>query len=43
MLPDKLKKSFDQFYDSAGKNDILEPKTTIMLQLATAMSVGCYP
>jgi len=43
MLPDKQKKHYTDFYDSARKNDILEPKTTLLLHLASAMAVGCYP
>jgi hypothetical protein len=43
MLPDKQKKAYEDFYDSARKNDILEPKMTLMLHLAAAMAVGCHP
>ena len=43
MLPDKQKKAFSDFYDSARHNEILEPKTTLMIHMATAMAVGCYP
>jgi hypothetical protein len=43
MLPKKQKNAFDDFYDSARYNEILEPKTTLMIHLATAMAVGCYP
>lgn len=43
MLPDKQKKAFAGFYGSARNNDILEPKTTLMVHLASAMAVGCYP
>lgn len=31
------------FYDSARHNTVLDRKTTLMLHLATAMAVGCYP
>ena len=31
------------FYDSVRHNDVLDPRTTTMLHLATAMAVGCYP
>lgn len=43
MLPTEQQKAFDAFYDSARHNEILEPKTTLMLHIATAMAVGCYP
>jgi hypothetical protein len=43
MLPPKQKKTYADFYDSARHNEILEPKTTLMIHLATAMAVGCYP
>ena len=34
---------YDEFYESARNNRILDPKTTILIHLATAMAVGCYP
>ncbi len=43
MLTKDQLKAFDNFYDSARDNDILDPKTTLMLHLATAMAVGCHP
>ncbi len=43
LLPEKQKNKYREFYDSARNNDILEPKTTLMLHMATAMAVGCYP
>lgn len=43
MLPERQSKAFGEFYKSARRNDILEPKTTLMLHLATAMAVGCGP
>ena len=43
MLPKKQAKAFGEFYASVRHNDVLEPKTTVMLQLATAMAVGCVP
>ena len=35
--------AYRSFYDSARRNEVLEPKTTLMIHLATAMAVGCYP
>jgi hypothetical protein len=43
MLRNKQLKAYEHFYDSARKNDILEPKTTLMLHLASAMALGCHP
>jgi hypothetical protein len=43
MLPTKQKNAYVEFYDSARNNEILEPKVTVMLHLATAMALGCYP
>ena len=43
MLPEKQLKAYNDFYDSARNNEILEPKTTLMIHLATAMAVACYP
>ena len=39
----KQKKAYDNFYNSARNNDILEPKTTLMIHLAAALALGCYP
>ncbi len=43
MLPAKQKRAFAEFYRTARRNEILEPKTTLMIHLAVAMSAGCYP
>ena len=43
MLPEAQHEAFEAFYDSVRHNDILEPKTTLLLHLATALSSGCYP
>ncbi len=43
MLPKQQNKTYSDFYDSARYNEILEHKTTIMIHLAAAMAVGCYP
>ena len=43
MLPEKQKQAWEGFYDSARSNDILEPKTTLLIHLAAAMAVGCEP
>ncbi len=43
MLTKDQLKAFDNFYDLARNNDILDPTTTLMLHLAAAMAVGCHP
>jgi hypothetical protein len=43
MLPETPEKAFADFYDAARYNEILKPKTTLMIHLAAAMAVGCYP
>lgn len=43
MLPVSAKKAYTNFYDSARHNKILNPKTTLMIHLASAMAFGCYP
>ena len=43
MLPKTQMNAYSDFYDSARYNEILEPKTTLMIHLAAAMAVGCYP
>lgn len=43
MLPEKSRHAYREFYNSARFNDILEPKTTLLLHLAAAMASGCYP
>ena len=36
-------RNWKAFYDSARHNDVLDERTRIMLHLASAMAVGCYP
>jgi hypothetical protein len=43
MLPEIQKNAYTEFYNSARYNKILEPKTSLMLHMAAAMAVGCYP
>lgn len=43
MLPDDQRRAYSAFYDAARHNKILDPKTTLLIHLATAMAVGCYP
>jgi len=43
MLPKRQGKVFEEFYDSARNNEILDSRTTLLVQMAAAMAVGCYP
>ena len=43
MLPPPQKKSYEEFYDSARHNEVLGEKETILVHLAAAMALSCYP
>mgnify|MGYP001413295475 CR=1 FL=1 len=43
MLPRQQAVAFGRFYQSARENEVLDPKTTVLLHLASAMAFGCYP
>jgi hypothetical protein len=43
MLPTRIEKAYTAFFNATNKNDVLEEKTTIMIQLAASMAMGCYP
>jgi len=43
FLPEKQRNTYTDFYKSARHNEILEPKTTLMLHMAAAMAFACYP
>jgi alkylhydroperoxidase/carboxymuconolactone decarboxylase family protein YurZ len=43
MLPEKQKQAYEAFYNSTAESGILDPKTTVMVQLAAAFALGCYP
>jgi len=43
MLPKRQANAFNDFYKSARNNEILEPKTTILVHLAVSMALACYP
>ncbi len=43
MLPIKQKANYENFYNSARNNEILDSKTTLMIHLASAMAFACYP
>lgn len=42
MLPGQ-RQAFQDFYDSARHNHVLDERTTVMIHLASAMAVACYP
>ena len=43
MLPEKLEKKYTDFYEATVENGIFDSKTTLMIQLAAAFALGCYP
>ena len=43
MLSEKQAIAFDNFYKSARNNEILDPKTTLLVHMAAAMATACYP
>lgn len=43
MLPEKQKEAYKNFYDAARNNGILDTRTTLLIQIAAAMALGCYP
>lgn len=43
MRPTVQSEKWQAFYDSARHNKVLDERTTLMLHLASAMAVACYP
>ena len=43
MLPEDQKRKYEAFFESTAVNDTLDPKVTVMIQLATSFALGCYP
>ena len=43
MISGETKKRYRAFYDSARHNDVLDPRTTLLLHLGSAMALGCGP
>jgi len=43
MPPTPASEHWQKFYDSARHSQVLDERTTLMVHLATAMAVGCYP
>lgn len=42
MLPEEIKQKYDNFSKTVRGNDILDPKTTLLIYIATSMAMGCY-
>lgn len=43
MRSTTMSENWQTFYDSARHNEILDERTTVMLHLASAMALACYP
>jgi len=43
MLSKEQNDAYRTFYQSARQNPTLDPKTTLLVHMATAMAIGCYP
>jgi hypothetical protein len=43
MLSKRQQEAFSDFCDAAYDEVVLGPKTTLIVKLATAMAIGCYP
>lgn len=43
MRRTRLSENWQRFYDAARHNTILDQRTTVMLHLASALAIGCYP
>jgi hypothetical protein len=40
-LPEKQRTAFSAFYESTRQNEVLESRTTLMIQIAAALANGC--
>ena len=43
MLLDSQRKMFAEFNQFALRNGIADTKTAVMIRMAAAMAIGCYP
>jgi len=43
MLKDNQQKLFDAFYESTHANEYLDTKTELLIGLASAIALNCYP
>ena len=42
-LPESMDKPYGEFYEAVSGNNVFDKKTTVLLKLASSMSVGCKP
>ena len=40
---EELKQAFGDFFHLSQDNNVLDSKTTLLIQLAASMALGCYP
>jgi hypothetical protein len=43
MIRGEQLQTYTDFYNSARFNDTLDPKTTVLIHLASSMALACYP
>lgn len=43
MLPESQKTAYETFITAVTQNSQLDPQTTVLIKLACALSLGCYP
>ncbi len=43
MLPKDMDKKYDEFLQATQASGMFDPKTAVMLSLASSMASGCYP
>jgi len=43
MLPERQNQKYEAFFESTVTNEILDQRSTLMVQLAAAFVIGCYP
>jgi hypothetical protein len=43
MIRGKQLQTYTDFYNSARCNETLDKKTTLLIHLASAMAMACYP
>jgi hypothetical protein len=43
MLPAELEKQFNDFYHAAYADGEVDGQTKVLIGMAVAMTVGCYP
>ena len=43
MLSARQEQTYEAFFESTAENEILDHKTTLMIQLTASFVLGCYP